>query len=325
MHVGLPWRSTSGAGRLRRSSTSDSATDMDTPHAIPPAWHDDPAGSGGERWWDGTAWTEHVRPREVPAFPVAPAFPVVQTFQPVQPVQTTTTPVYRPFDGPGAQTSPGWYADSPREHVVTNNAAGWTSLVAGVAGLGVVVVSAMVGQTVYVLYFPLIVAIGSGIRALAQRAAGKSTSLFAPIFGILFGAVAGAMFLSVVLTGAFPWDGAFGGREDVSQLTFPSNPELEVLSATASDVALGIYEQYPEENWPASLTSNASGEITLNGVVIGTIKAGQSFRYTLLGDSYTFTLQGTVPGERLVYDSAKNLLTIQCLDTDTTCTFTESG
>lgn len=27
----------------------------------PPGWYGDPAGSHGSRWWDGTAWTDHVR------------------------------------------------------------------------------------------------------------------------------------------------------------------------------------------------------------------------------------------------------------------------
>lgn len=30
--------------------------------SLPPAgWYDDPAGTAGSRWWDGTAWTDHVR------------------------------------------------------------------------------------------------------------------------------------------------------------------------------------------------------------------------------------------------------------------------
>lgn len=27
----------------------------------PPGWYDDPAGTHGSRWWDGRAWTDHVR------------------------------------------------------------------------------------------------------------------------------------------------------------------------------------------------------------------------------------------------------------------------
>ena len=40
----------------------------------PPGWYPDPGGAGGQRWWDGTRWTEHVSApgvaRPVPANPV---------------------------------------------------------------------------------------------------------------------------------------------------------------------------------------------------------------------------------------------------------------
>ncbi|MCH9730140.1 MAG: DUF2510 domain-containing protein, partial [Actinomycetia bacterium] len=34
---------------------------MTTPQ-IPGGWYSDPDGSGGQRYWDGHAWTEHRAP-----------------------------------------------------------------------------------------------------------------------------------------------------------------------------------------------------------------------------------------------------------------------
>ncbi|CAM5746756.1 hypothetical protein [Streptomyces afghaniensis 772] [Streptomyces afghaniensis] len=38
----------------------------------PPGWYPDPHGPHLERWWDGTAWTEHRRAPEAPKGPVPP-------------------------------------------------------------------------------------------------------------------------------------------------------------------------------------------------------------------------------------------------------------
>lgn len=318
---------------------------MDTPNSIPAAWYDDPAGSGGQRWWDGVAWSEHVRPSE------APVFPVVQTYQPVQPAQpyqqvqqypsaqpyqpaqsvqpyqpvlpatsTGASAVYNPFQGQ-ASAAPTWYGDASREPVVVNNSAGWTSLVAGIIGLGVVVVSSMLGSTIYVLYFPLVVAVVLGIRSLVQRASGTSTSLVAPILGILFGVVAAGMFLSVVVTGALPFTTPPSGFDAASNNErFPSNPELAAMYTTAYDIQLGMHEQFPEGNWPDTVASDASGEIAVYGVKLGTIAPGQRFHYALIDPGhFSFTIWGTISGERVEYDSVENSLIVRCYNTDSLC------
>jgi hypothetical protein len=33
---------------------------------VAPGWYPDPRGSGGQRFWDGNVWTEHVRSPEPP-------------------------------------------------------------------------------------------------------------------------------------------------------------------------------------------------------------------------------------------------------------------
>lgn len=43
---------------------------MSTPQAAP-GWYPDPSGGPGERWWNGTAWTDHTR--EVQAAAPAPS------------------------------------------------------------------------------------------------------------------------------------------------------------------------------------------------------------------------------------------------------------
>ncbi|MBK3541379.1 DUF2510 domain-containing protein, partial [Streptomyces sp. MBT67] len=46
-------------------------------NATPPGWYPDTGAPGLERWWDGTAWTAHTRPRaaegSAPHQPPAPA------------------------------------------------------------------------------------------------------------------------------------------------------------------------------------------------------------------------------------------------------------
>lgn len=60
----------------------------------PPAWHPDPNGDPGLRWWDGTRWTEHFRPHQAPEQTPRPA-PVI----PPPPAAVPAPPTQR---GPAA-------------------------------------------------------------------------------------------------------------------------------------------------------------------------------------------------------------------------------
>jgi len=71
-----------------------------TPQALPAGWY--PDGAGATRWWDGTAWTEHVAPmapavvaEPAPIAPIAPVAP--QSSQPFAPAAGAPVAPQRPI------------------------------------------------------------------------------------------------------------------------------------------------------------------------------------------------------------------------------------
>jgi uncharacterized RDD family membrane protein YckC len=60
--------------------------------SAPAAWYPDPAGRGGQRYWDGWAWTEHWAPPPPPGWGRAP---------------WKGAQLGRPAQGPGALANPG--------------------------------------------------------------------------------------------------------------------------------------------------------------------------------------------------------------------------
>jgi hypothetical protein len=63
-----------------------------TPQAIAPGWYPDPQGLPAQRWWDGTAWTEHSAP--VGGYAPPRQVPVYQNYPP--PYGSTTVVVLPP-------------------------------------------------------------------------------------------------------------------------------------------------------------------------------------------------------------------------------------
>lgn len=76
----------------------------DAPTNVAPAgWYADASDSGQQRWWDGTGWTDHVRPAPLATAPLASPDTAQPTGNgtPVQPYRLTYTP---PDDSPRTNT-----------------------------------------------------------------------------------------------------------------------------------------------------------------------------------------------------------------------------
>jgi Protein of unknown function (DUF2510) len=58
---------------------------MSNPDVAPPGWYPAPDGTGGQRWWDGTQWTQYASPLAPP--PVPPHVATQQYGQQVAPHQ----------------------------------------------------------------------------------------------------------------------------------------------------------------------------------------------------------------------------------------------
>ncbi|MEU3839870.1 DUF2510 domain-containing protein [Streptomyces sp. NPDC028635] len=91
----------------------------------PPGWYPDPTAEHLERWWDGTAWTEHRRTRPAPAPPTVPLHQPVTAQPPAFPASPAMFP-QQPATVPQRAASPS------RAKAVALTVAG-TVLVAAIA------------------------------------------------------------------------------------------------------------------------------------------------------------------------------------------------
>lgn len=72
--------------------------------AVPPGWY--PDGQGGQRWWDGTRWTEHTQPATPAApQPATPAAPGLHEM-PTQVAPQASQPTQAPQQSPPGQFAP---------------------------------------------------------------------------------------------------------------------------------------------------------------------------------------------------------------------------
>lgn len=132
-------------------------------------WYPDPAGSGGQRWWDGSTWGEQVQPAGQPAQPAVSGQPWGG-----QPGQPGPAGAQQWSGAPGAQQ----WGGAPEQPPATFAKANKLSLIA----LALVVVCVVIAMTTHYIVFafiPLFVAI-SAVQAkerLAWPALGVAAAL----------------------------------------------------------------------------------------------------------------------------------------------------
>ncbi|MER3393942.1 MAG: DUF2510 domain-containing protein [Microcella pacifica] len=79
---------------------------------VPAGWYPDPLGLPQLRWWDNTAWTEHVSdarqpmvPTEAPTAPAAPTMFADDDLPRRRDLRTASTPEDAPLDDPAREGS----------------------------------------------------------------------------------------------------------------------------------------------------------------------------------------------------------------------------
>lgn len=182
--------------------------------SFPAGWYDD--GSGRQRWWDGTRWTEHVAPPQ-PFNPPAQTFaPPAQTFAP--PTQGFAPPT-QGFAPPSSFAPPSPAAPAPW---AANNAygppaasgyplsapptapgvspLGWAALAASVVGALLALLPPLISFAVLVLVAGIVLSIVALVRPGAKWPG--ITGLIVSVLGLIIaGIVLFVSFVSATLTG----------------------------------------------------------------------------------------------------------------------------
>lgn len=294
---------------------------IETKPATPAGWYADPGNSGGLRWWDGSQWTAHT---SVP--------------QPQQTAAATARMGRSPYELPPVATPPHMqYVTSPLAPYVPprrpmSNRAGWLSLAFG--GLSVVILigrlEAGAGTLVYTTAG--LAAIVWGIVGLLRVRARQANVVWAPVVGIVLGAISSILIaVAIVLVATHPTGLAPAGNQGQTQQLPPQQQNVvppagsdQIISAErilAGSVANSLEAQYndnsrtlrPGNAWPSRLETQNSQLVDENGRLVFNQAPGYLITYMLVSKtSFQVSVHSDTTNISVDYDSATDTYDQYC-------------
>ena len=305
----------------------------DTCTRLPAGWYTDPGESGGKRWWDGTNWTAHLK---MPAAAVPKAAGMNTDPYGIGVVRPST------YDSTAAMSSR--QGRDNRSAGGSSNRAALLSLLFGLLAAGFTIVTFLPGSSTYWVAGSGAIAILWGVIAIAHRAAGRATNIWAPVLGILLGGTATVLMLMCVAvlsllssaTGGLlsPLPSAASAQVAAAPVStepfvFPANQELTADGSAVQQIATAINERYASGNptlgagqvWPASVTFTATTVLNPDGSVLAALPAGYHFGYSVSPEQHRYTVTVTGPNRYEIanYSSGTDRFSFTCPPTDTNC------
>ncbi|MDR2997814.1 MAG: DUF2510 domain-containing protein [Microbacterium sp.] len=134
---------------------------------IPAGWYDD--GSGRQRWWDGTQWTEHFAPVEVAPVPVFEPPYVAEPAPQIQRHDQAGTPLVapgHPAGQPYAAAMP--FAGAPAAAARRPSALAWVALAVSLTGAVLACIPPILGVGLLLLLAGIVLSIIALVRPGAR-------------------------------------------------------------------------------------------------------------------------------------------------------------
>jgi hypothetical protein len=247
------------------------------------AWYPDPAGSDQLRYWDGAAWTQHLRPTTPPLAMAATAPSAMTGVMPAAAAPGPTRswdPYAEAIDGKtalptstiGGSPAPTGQllarpesdpyrarADQPQPQVATPNPAATSALIFAAVNIGILVVGVFLNIAPFFRLVPSLFGVVASIIALVKSGrsgSGRNRSLLAL-------ALNGLVALISILLLAGLMVGTFSGIGSRPPSTFADSVEI-MIEVQASEAL-----RFTEVKCPDTATGEPDTEFTCQGMYGG--------------------------------------------------------